>query len=309
MKNFFLFALLLLTLNISVFAQALSYELDKIREIKMLESTRGDVSRILVGYEYDKDDDEETTMEFSTKNIDVEIEFSAGSCSEEAEETDEWNVPKGKVKRIEITFKNSVTPDDLQLDLSDFKKEQRYANVEDEFSYYTVDLGISIHIKKNEVEQITIFPALKKSSLLCKNEENEEVEKLRKMYSNKSIFIEPKLEDRIYEENVHVPPYVADLILSENEITVSCSAVNSEQNKNCSNSPRLINVSATSNYPESEEYLVFNYHVSGGRIVGEGKNVTWDLADVKPGKYTITAGVDDGCGICGETKTQTVEVK
>ena len=33
------------------------------------------------------------------------------------------------------------------------------------------------------------------------------------------------------------------------------------------------------------------------------------MSGVRPGSYTITAGVDDGCGICGETKTQTVEVK
>ena len=34
----------------------------------------------------------------------------------------------------------------------------------------------------------------------------------------------------------------------------------------------------------------------------------WDLSDVVPGQYTITAGVDDGCGICGKTKTKEVTV-
>lgn len=28
----------------------------------------------------------------------------------------------------------------------------------------------------------------------------------------------------------------------------------------------------------------------------------------KPGEYTITVGVDDGCGVCSETKTETVYV-
>jgi hypothetical protein len=55
--------------------------------------------------------------------------------------------------------------------------------------------------------------------------------------------------------------------------------------------------------------LLYVYKVSGGRIVGTGKDVMWDLADAKPGIYTITAGVDDGCGICGETKTKEITVK
>ena len=34
----------------------------------------------------------------------------------------------------------------------------------------------------------------------------------------------------------------------------------------------------------------------------------WDLSGVAPGTYTITAGVDDGCRICGKTKTRTLTV-
>lgn len=55
--------------------------------------------------------------------------------------------------------------------------------------------------------------------------------------------------------------------------------------------------------------LIYNYTVSGGRIVGQGANVTWDLSSARPGTYTITAAVDDGCGACGKTKTETVTVK
>ncbi|MCO5333247.1 MAG: hypothetical protein M9893_04410 [Pyrinomonadaceae bacterium] len=39
--------------------------------------------------------------------------------------------------------------------------------------------------------------------------------------------------------------------------------------------------------------LVYNYTVSGGRVVGQGSSVSWDLSGVRPGTYTITAGVDD----------------
>jgi hypothetical protein len=55
--------------------------------------------------------------------------------------------------------------------------------------------------------------------------------------------------------------------------------------------------------------LTYSYTVSGGRVVGQGANVNWDLSGVKPGSYTITSAVDDGCGFCGKTQTQTITVK
>ena len=48
--------------------------------------------------------------------------------------------------------------------------------------------------------------------------------------------------------------------------------------------------------------------MSAGRIVGSGASVSWDLGGVAPGSYTVTVGVDDGCGVCGKTMTQTVNV-
>jgi hypothetical protein len=59
--------------------------------------------------------------------------------------------------------------------------------------------------------------------------------------------------------------------------------------------------------PEAD-VLTFSYVVSGGRIVGAGAKVLWDLTGIAPGRYTITVGVDDGAGIVGERKTRTVTV-
>jgi hypothetical protein len=59
--------------------------------------------------------------------------------------------------------------------------------------------------------------------------------------------------------------------------------------------------------PEGD-ILTYNYTISGGRIIGTGAKVMWDLNAIRAGTYTITAGVDDGCGICGQTVTQTVTV-
>jgi hypothetical protein len=67
-------------------------------------------------------------------------------------------------------------------------------------------------------------------------------------------------------------------------------------------------VATTAVDPEND-VVTYNYTVSGGRIVGQGKKVHWDLTGIAPGTYTIIAGVDDGCGICGQTQTQTITVK
>ena len=309
MKNIFLFAILFLIINITAFSQTLSFELDKIREIKLLESTREDVRRILTDYKSDEEseDDPGGSETFSSEKIDVKISYTSGDCSDDADDTDEWNVPQGKVKSVEISFNDSVKPEDLDYNISSLKKEQKYANVDDEFVYHDKKSGIAFFVYEDDdektIDEIRILPDSKQSSSLCKNEE---AEGLKNFYSNDSYFINPKLEDRVLEADV--PAYVTELTLSEYEIDVSCSAVDKKRHKNCSNSPRIISVSTTA-FDSENDTLVYNYHVTGGRIVGEGKNVIWDLADVKPGKYTITAGVDDGCGICGETKTKEVVVR
>jgi hypothetical protein len=42
--------------------------------------------------------------------------------------------------------------------------------------------------------------------------------------------------------------------------------------------------------------LLYSWQTSGGRIVGEGPNTTFDTAGLAPGEYTIQVQVDDGCG-------------
>jgi hypothetical protein len=69
-----------------------------------------------------------------------------------------------------------------------------------------------------------------------------------------------------------------------------------------------VQVTTTAVDPEND-VLTYNYTVTGGRIVGQGANVSWDLTGAAPGTYTITAGVDDGCGVCGQTQTRTITVR
>jgi hypothetical protein len=68
-----------------------------------------------------------------------------------------------------------------------------------------------------------------------------------------------------------------------------------------------IDVSTEHADPEGD-VVTFNYDVSAGKIIGQGAKVTWDLTGVPPGTYTITASVNDGCGICGVTKTRRFEI-
>ena len=107
-------------------------------------------------------------------------------------------------------------------------------------------------------------------------------------------------------EIVNVPANVTGLTLSDNEIVLGCPAGSTAPEGQCSDSTS-VTVTTTATDIEND-VLTYNYTVSGGRITGTGANVTWDLGGVQAGTYTITSGVDDGCGLCGQTKTETVKV-
>ena len=109
------------------------------------------------------------------------------------------------------------------------------------------------------------------------------------------------------KEILNKPANVTGVTVSATTVNLPCAPGTTSKSGVCPDEVS-VNVATTAVDPENDQ-LVYNYTVSGGRVVGSGANVTWDLSGVRPGSYTITAGVDDGCGICGETKTQTVEVK
>ena len=104
---------------------------------------------------------------------------------------------------------------------------------------------------------------------------------------------------------INKPANVDSVTLSSSTITIPCPA-GTVSDAGCADNSS-ISVSTHATDPEND-VLTYNYTVSGGRVVGTGANVSWDLGGVQPGTYTITAAVDDGCGVCGSTKTQTVTV-
>jgi hypothetical protein len=68
-----------------------------------------------------------------------------------------------------------------------------------------------------------------------------------------------------------------------------------------------VQLTANATDPDGDT-LLYTYNVTGGRITGEGPNVTWDLDGVQPGTYTVNVEVDDGCG-CVSFASTTVEVR
>jgi len=106
---------------------------------------------------------------------------------------------------------------------------------------------------------------------------------------------------------VNQPANVESLTLGSTTITLPCPPGQTSAS-GCADSSRSISVTTVARDPEND-VLTYNYTVSGGRVVGTGANVQWDLTTAQPGTYTITAGVDDGCGVCGATKTQTITIR
>ena len=100
---------------------------------------------------------------------------------------------------------------------------------------------------------------------------------------------------------------VDTLELSKEKVFIPCPPGLKPRSGSCDDSDMKISVSTKATDKEND-VLTYKYTVSGGRILGSGANVTWDLSGVRPGTYTITVAVDDGCGYCGKTMTKTVTV-
>ena len=112
--------------------------------------------------------------------------------------------------------------------------------------------------------------------------------------------------DKRLGEVVNLPANVDSVALGATVITLPCPPGTSSPS-GCNDS-KTVSVATRASDPEND-VLTYNYTVSGGRVVGTGANVQWDLSSAQVGTYTIVTGVDDGCGVCGRTDTKTITVR
>jgi len=178
------------------------------------------------------------------------------------------------------------------------KKQQEFLT-----AYYDKEKGISYGLSDGEIEYIKFTPLEKNYPALCSNEN------LRELNSTKEWFLQ-KIKDRPHiETGLPIPlSNVNELILSKEEITADC-VTNDLSKTKASFDYTKIAIESKASSTDPTYVLTYNYTVSGGKIIGNGANVIWDLTGVKPGEYIITASVDNGCGGCGKTVTKTVFVR
>jgi hypothetical protein len=91
------------------------------------------------------------------------------------------------------------------------------------------------------------------------------------------------------------PPNVAPTVsvsASMSSITLPCPPGTSSETCTPSAS-RSVELTANATDPDNDT-LLYTWSVTGGRITGEGRAVTWDLSGVNAGTYTATVEVNDG---------------
>ena len=268
-------------------------DLDKIKQIKLLESNREDVQKIFAGYKFEKYGNSNHKERIEADSESITITYSEGIC--EYDESEGYNVPGWKVESITVSPINDINPKDFGFDLPKYKREQVYKDNYNFYIHHDKNSGISFDVFDNKISSINLFPSAKYYSLMCNQN------KAKTLSTTDSIFVE-KLEDRINYQ--FGPAFVEKVKLIQDDIILNCNS----EDKPCIANNSIIKVYVLAHDPENDT-LTYSYTVSGGNIIGKNANVQWDLSGVKAGTYTITAAVDDGCGFCGKTITKKVVVK
>lgn len=287
-------------------------ELDKVKQIKILKSDRDEIRKIFANYELEKrkfdwyyEDNWGYLDMFYSPNAEIKVSYSEGKCKEANSRA--FNVPEWKVEYVKISLNQPIKLKDFFPYLSTYKKEKIYKDVPDLYAYYNMDLGIIYRVYKNEIQEINLIPPSKSYSLMC----DKKREKILTL--NQSIFDQPLKFRTRPGMSAEVPINVIGLELSRSEIILTCNTINSTENKNCADNVKVITVISLTkdfyNYTGLDRAKSYYYKVSGGKIIGSGKIVQWDLSDVKPGTYVIESAVDDGCGFCGRMVSKTVMVR
>ena len=96
---------------------------------------------------------------------------------------------------------------------------------------------------------------------------------------------------RIPPKPPNQPPTVTGVSASMTSITRPCPPGTSSAT--CTPSGNEVQLTANATDVDNDT-LLYTWSVTGGRLTGEGRSVTWDLSGVANGSYTATVEVNDG---------------
>jgi hypothetical protein len=102
------------------------------------------------------------------------------------------------------------------------------------------------------------------------------------------------------------PPVISSFSASNSRILLPCREGYHSTSNQCPAPNTSVGLTTSASDPDGDT-LLYTYTVTGGRITGEGPNVTWDLSGLGPGTYTASVDVDDGCG-CITTSSTSVTI-
>lgn len=95
----------------------------------------------------------------------------------------------------------------------------------------------------------------------------------------------------------------AALAASTSTITLPCPPGTHSTSGRCpAGASTTVGLTTTASDPDGDT-LLYTYTVTGGRVTGDGANVSWDLSGLGPGTYTASVEVDDGCGCITSSNT------
>jgi Bacterial Ig domain len=90
---------------------------------------------------------------------------------------------------------------------------------------------------------------------------------------------------------INQPPTVTGVTTSMASVLRPCPEGTSSTT--CTATGSEVTLVANATDPENDQ-LLYTWSVTGGRLTGEGRQVTWDLTGVQNGTYTATVEVNDG---------------
>ena len=102
----------------------------------------------------------------------------------------------------------------------------------------------------------------------------------------------------IGRRNARTPPVPPNTAPSVSSVTPSMTSIlrpcpPGQSSSSCTPSGSEVTLVANASDPDNDQ-LLYTWSVTGGRLSGEGRQVTWDLSGVANGSYTATVEVNDG---------------